>query len=377
MNILVIAQNLDYTAPGNVFKNIIKGISRCNSVDLLYNGKFDESQLTSVRRFYSCQSNFFYNYLGRKRIFKNKSNPYSKKWIEKALRIIEGNKYDIVCSMLTSSYYYPILCGKLIADKCYAKYAVYSVDAIPAPGWGESTFSRFQLELVKNELKHCDYFATINPKMLDYQLSTFENKPGLKHNVIYIPIDENIKQIGPATEKHTFLYTGGIYGKRKIDKIIKAFNKICNTYEDAKLILVGTHLRRSYIEQIARYNSKSIELHRYAKDLTPFYKRASVFLNIDADIPNDVFLASKLMKYLPYNRQILCETGENSPTHLLLDGFDTVVICHHDEEELYQGMLKVLKNVDTAEYSERDILLHELSIESQGKKLAEDLVFIL
>lgn len=369
----MIAQNLDNTAPGSVFKNIIRGLTNYNTVDLLYDGKFDENQLKNIRRFYSCQSNKLLDYLGNRYIRKRQVNPFIDKWSREAIKTIDGIHYDVVCVMLTSSYYYPLLCGKAIADKCGSKYAVYSVDAIPAPGWGESNFSRFQAELIKNELKHCDYFATINCKMLDYQLTTFDPKPGLKYGVIYIPIDDIFEPIPKVTNKHVFLYTGGIYGKRKADRIIRAFVKVRELYEDSKLILVGSHLRRTYIKQLAGEAAKSIELVRYTKNLSQYYRDAAVFINIDADVPNDVFLASKLMKYLPYERQILCETGINSPTHLLLDGLETVIICGHDEEEIYQGMLRAYNNVDTADYSERNKLLKELSIDYQGKKFSEQL----
>ncbi len=371
MDILVIAQNLDNTAPGSVFKNIIKGISIYNNVDLLYDGDFEEKQLKRVRTFIPCQSNKLLDYVGRRYINYRKINPWVDSWSKKAINTVNGKKYDVVCVMLTSSYYYPLWCGKAIADKCNAKYAVYCVDAIPAPGWGESNFSKFQSMLISRELKHCDYFATINEKMLEYQLTTFENKPGLKYGVIYMPIDEHIASIGKPNNKHVFLYTGGVYGKRKIDYIIRAFARVCDTYKDAKLVFVGSHMKRSFVEQIAGDASQSIDLVRYTKDLTPFYNDSAVFLSVDADIPNDVFLASKLMKYLPYDRQILCETGEGSPTHMLLDGLNTVIICDHDEDDLYKGMLKAIENVDTADYTERYSLLKELSIETQGRKLTE------
>lgn len=377
MNILVIAQNLDYTAPGSVFKNIINGLSNFNTVDLLYDGRLDKTQLNKIRKFYSCRTNKLFNYLGRKSILKKQINPYTDYWVRKSVKLIDGNKYDIVCSMLTSSYYFPILCGKIIADKCNSKYAVYSVDAIPAPGWGESNFSRFQTELVKSELQHCDYFATINQKMLNYQLTTFQNKPNLKTGVIYIPVDFESTFIDFPNNSHVFLYTGGIYGKRKIDKILRAFVRICRIYKDARLILVGTHLRKAFIKQIVGKYASSVKLLRYTKNLNKLYKESSIFINIDADIPNDVFLASKLMKYLPYNRQILCETGEGSPTHELLNGLKTVFICNHDEEEIFKGMLQAINNVDQADYSERKTLLHELSIEIQGKKLSEDLSTVI
>ncbi len=79
------------------------------------------------------------------------------------------------------------------------------------------------------------------------------------------------------------------------------------------------------------------------------------------------------MKYLPINRQILCETSPDSPTHSLLDGLDSVIICNHNEEELYQGMIKAINNVDTVNYSDREELLKELSIDVQGKRLVDDL----
>ncbi len=379
MKVLVLAQNLEKTAPGSVFKNIINGLSLYCDVDLLFVGDLDVTQLKRVKNFIPCRSNRILDYIERRYSKYGSANNRAEKWSKKAIKAVEGRKYDVVCVMLTSSYYFPFWCGKTIAEITNAKYAVYSVDAIPAPGWGESDFSRFQLNLIKRELPYCDFFATINEKMLEYQLSTFDHKPGLKYSVINMTVDDPCisSKYSNANPNPVFLYTGGVYGKRKIDHVIHAFMRLCKDYPEAKLVFIGSHMKRTFVEQIAGSYSNSIELYRYKKDLTKYYENSTVLLSVDADIPHDVFLASKLMKYLPINRQIICETSPDSPTHSLLDGLNSVIICNHDENEIYQCMLKAINNIDTVDYSDRDMLLKMLSIDVQGRKLFDELKSII
>ena len=86
------------------------------------------------------------------------------------------------------------------------------------------------------------------------------------------------------------------------------------------------------------------------------------------------FLSSKITSYLKINRVILSETGRITPSREMFAGLNTVVQCDHNEESLYEGMLRAIEVADSApDYSERDALIEEFSVERVGAILNDSL----
>ena len=289
-------------------------------------------------------------------------NPIANLWGYHASNLVKDEKYDLVFSIISSWYYFPLFCGQNISNKCGGKYAIYTVDAIPAPGWRYNiNHKRFQRWMMSSYCKGADYFFAINQQMLDYQILTFRNKQSLKTGVIYQPIIETKVQL-PQSKDDIILYTGGIYGDRKVEYIIKAFEKYLSINPFARILFVGSNLTLDYLSQyVSSMTLQNVDIEGYTINLFPYYKKAKVLLNIDSDVKHDVFIASKLLKYLTIIRMILSETGVDSPSRYMLGELATVVQCDHNVEELCNGIKHCIDNSGNVDYTERDNLLSQLS----------------
>ena len=97
-----------------------------------------------------------------------------------------------------------------------------------------------------------------------------------------------------------------------------------------------------------------------------YIRKSSVLIDIDADIANDVFISSKLIQYLSYDRTILCISPENSPARKLLQNkTKTVIISGHKQDDILSALVTAGKLSKTnTEYSEREQLLNLFDIET-------------
>lgn len=374
MNILFIIQQAEGTAHGPIGKILVNELSKNHNVDVLYKGLLNEKDLPHVQRFYSCQAYKFSDFLIRRIEKVIIRNPAANLWALSATQMIENKDYDVVICFLSAWYYYPLYCGYQIAKKTKAKYAILTVDAMPSPGWTYTDNRQpFQRHLAYSKMKYADYFSAINRQMLNYQLTTFKNKPGLRTGVTLIPTMEE-RVVLPLSAEDLFLYTGGIYGNRKKEYILKAFEKYLSINPSAKMMFVGSNLSRDIIQGVISETALSrIEFVGYTVNLLPYYQRAKVLINIDPDVKDDVFIASKLFKYLNVNRMILCETGHNSPTIELLGELNSVVYCRHDSNDLFRGMKQSIERYKTADYSDRNNILSSLSPSVVVEKLIADI----
>ena len=88
-------------------------------------------------------------------------------------------------------------------------------------------------------------------------------------------------------------------------------------------------------------------------------------------------MSSKIVSYLKVNRVILSETGKITPSREMFAGLNTVVQCDHNEESLYNGMLRAIELADSnPDFSEREPLIKEFSIEHTSQLLRTSLAQI-
>ena len=171
------------------------------------------------------------------------------------------------------------------------------------------------------------------------------------------------------------LYAGSIYGKRNPDHFFKAFKRLLTKYPQAQFVLVGMGQKLGNIKKILTEEERQhIVKERFADDLEPYFRRAKVLVDIDADLEKDPFLSSKIVTYLKVNRVILSETGKITPSREMFAGLNTVVQCDHNEESLYKGMLRAIELADSnPDFSEREPLVEKFSIERVASILNESL----
>ena len=306
------------------------------------------------------------------------TTPISDRWSRKAADIV-AKDYDVVIAFLATSQLTPAVCGRYISQKLGCKFAIYAVDAIPAPGGWTRRRNEFKgkSKIVARNFSAADYVASSNPHMLEYQLTVFQHKPNLYADFLLTPSPDRYFNVSPSNEL-LFLYTGSLYGMRNPDHFFKAFKRLLVKYPDAKVMIVGMKYKLRNIDKILTPEErKHVILGGHTSDLEPLFSRAKVLVDIDADLDKDPFLSSKIVTYLKVNRVILSETGHITPSREMFAGLNTVVQCDHNEESLYQGMLRAIEVADSnPDFSEREHLIKEFSIENVSGKFYQGLLAI-
>lgn len=377
MRILVIANSIGKTAPGIVFERIVQGLASFHEVDLLVTDNQSSVDLSKVNAItiikgYSLRSRIvklFISLLG--------VNPFDLLWGMKARRKIEtGQKYDIVFSFMSFGHYESIMAGFMISKKIKAKFAVYSVDAIPAPtGWMPyDSYYRGLEKMIKKHLSKPDAFFSSNPQMLAYQLDMISSRKEMFTSVIFTPGQDTFKVLPfVQTGEDVFLYTGGIYGARKSDYVLEGFAKLLKKFPESRLVFVGSVLPQSTLNKFEKDVIARIDILPFVQDLLPYYSKATALLDIDADLENDIFLSSKVMNYIMMDRIIITETGINSPSRKLLKNIDSIIQCSHDGNEIFEAMEKAILTKNTVSFENRFPVVELFKLENVIAELNKDL----
>lgn len=300
--------------------------------------------------------------------------PVSNRWSRKVAPMLDDD-YDVVIAFTASSQLTPVICGHAIAKKLGCKFAIYSVDAIPAPGgWAKPREFWSKSRVVARHFCAADYVASSNRHMLEYQLTTFKHKPGLQTGVLLTP-SPSVEYSLPISNETLFLYTGSLYGLRNPNHLFKAFKRLLKERPEAKIIFVGTKMQMKDMSEILTAEEQGhIEMLEHTNNLEPLFRRAKVLIDMDADRDSDPFLSSKIVTYIKTNRMIISETGRHTPSRELFAGYNTIIQCDHNEESLYQGMTKALTMAEVEQdYLERKPLVEMFSIESVSDIFRRDL----
>ena len=378
MRLLVLTHDIGKTAPGIVFERLLSGLTRlceidvvtCNyapSIDLNVNG----IQIIHYPQIRIRLAKFLFV------IFKTDIVSCVLK-----RRVKVNRDYDFVLSLCSSGFFFGVISGLYVSKKINTKWGCYCVDAIPAPiGWSKDTpYFRASKSFVKKSFANLDFFAAVNEQMLEYEVSLFSHKNTMRTTYLVPPsLSERIIQLPIIHDRFWFLFAGNIYGMRKSKYVIEAFSKLVSEYENIGLLFVGNIGQDTY-EEIANLSDEvkeKIEVFPRMTEIVPFYERASVLLDIDADLENDVYLSSKISTYLGYNRPIICESSEGTPSRSLLSGIDSIIHCHHKVDEIQAAMSYTIEHYTDFDYSDRNELLHSFSSEYVASVLYDEIKCIV
>ncbi|MGN5955382.1 hypothetical protein ACP6L2_12300 [Sphingobacterium lactis] len=367
MKILIIADNIGRTAPGIVFERLVQGLSKKNELDLLVTSFEPSLDLSLVKNIYLEKNIELHPRISKFLIGLFAINPFDYFWSKRNSKKVLNNDYDLILCFVSFHHYLPLVASVILKKQMGIKAAVYSVDAIPAPkGWPDNEFYRAGVyRMMKKYLPKFDGLFSSNQKMLDYQLSTFDRENKVLADVVFNPgISAQHNYVLQENEFNNFVYTGGIYGVRKVDYVFKAFEKLLLTYPKSRLIFVGSVIEPGKLDNIKPEAREKILVEPFAKDLSAYYKSATALIDIDADIENDVFLSSKITNYIMCNRIIISETGKNSPSRDLFKGIRSIVQCNHDSEELLNAMVFAIENYKIMTYEDRKEVIDSFSLES-------------
>jgi hypothetical protein len=147
-------------------------------------------------------------------------------------------------------------------------------------------------------------------------------------------------------------------------------------YPNAQVLIVGIKKKFRNLDKILNNEERQHEASApHTQDLEPLFTRAKVLVDIDADLEKDQFLSSKIVTYMKVNRVILSETGRITPSREIFAGLNTVIQCDHNEDSLYEGMLRAIEVAKSnPDYSEREPIIKKFSVESVVAIMHESLV---
>ncbi len=356
-----------------IYERIFCYLAQHATVDVLSDMALHDD-LEGVRKVYSVPMSARMQSYYRKLLRNFGVVPISKWWSRKAEKVV-AQDYDVVIAFMASSQLTPAVCGSYLAEKLNCKFAIYSVDAIPGPGgWTKPREYRGKMRVVSKYFAKADYVASSNKHMLEFQLSTFKHKEGLRSNVLLTPSPDNTFRL-PISDQKVILYTGSLYGLRNPRYLFKAFKRLLVKYPDAKLVMVGMKLKlRNMTSILTPEELRSVTIAEHTNNLVPLFERARVLLDIDADREKDPFLSSKIITYLKTNRMIVCETGKITPSREMFAGYNTIIQCDHNEDSLYDGLVRAIEmGAVEQDYSEREPVIKAFSIEEVGSIFWNDL----
>lgn len=378
MKILVIASNVGRTTPGIVFERLIKGLSSYHQVDVLTSDFNTSLEFCGITNTIISKSVNLPPLIYKPMISILGFNPLDLLWAWKSIKYVRRRtkqEYDVVLSFLSNHHYAAIITGSEYSKMFKCKFAVHSLDAIPARGWPDSKRYYENVEkLIDKYLSSAHAFFSTNEQMLKYQLTTFRNRQDLISDIIYNPHLGKLEEfLITNSDVNNFVYTGKLYGVRRGVYLLTAFEKLLSTYPASKLIFVEGIIDKRTLSKFKISTLKRIEFVPFVNNLSPYYSCATALIDIDADIPNDLFISSKIINYLMINRIIISETGLNSPSYHLFHGIESIFQVDHDPDQICEAMQRAIVLRSKISFDDRNSVRTLFSLENVTNKLNNSL----
>lgn len=372
MRIMIISHSFGEDASGMVVESMANALAERNTVDI-YTINFKPSITPIVNKVeqykYPIYGVPYTKYLSLSiRLFGK--DFLSNFVISSIINDIKGIKYDIVLSFVYGFYYIGALAGNMVKEKLQIPHFSYFIDPIPAPeGWLKpNMFYRRLKTYTRDFSQKIDKIALSNFKMVEYQRTIIDHN---NMSVLYTPT-RNSKLLNLPRENDgikRFLYTGTIYGLRNPKFLLKAFEKLISKGVNAELLFVGTAGLSIYLDGLSEEARRYVKVYPRTNDLMQYYKLSDVLLDIDADIPDDVFISSKIINYLSVPKPIISQTRENSPSDQMFRHCNTILQARFSVNSMYETMLSSIDEDYIYNYEERDILLKQFDIKTISKQL--------
>jgi glycosyltransferase involved in cell wall biosynthesis len=380
MEILIIVYQTGNSSAGKVFEKITIGLAKAGNQVLMFCAKNDSTLTHQNLKIIEFDSGI---------VLPNK--------IAKALNIIIGRSFkhyhwekrvfqesqketkkfnpDLVFVLGSGGSESTIKIGYRLSKELKIPLAIHLVDPIPPPkGWENYEIYRKSLiRPIYKALKHASLFSINTPEMLEFQSSNVDFELKSKSFVLPDPVFEGKLEFKNSPKELVFSYIGSFYGPRKPDSLIKGFIKFLEIRPDAKLHIYGNNnkIMLSGINEKQRLN---ISLFDWTNNLEEIYEKSFALIDVNADIPNDVFVSNKLRHYLAVNRMIMSISREGTASYELLKELKgSVVVCSHSPNDIFEGFKRVSETSWTNSiFKERENILESFKVENavnliQGK----------
>lgn len=375
MNILIIVQEIGNSAAGLVTENLLKGwFDSDNNVRVICkknnNQSFSKSEIIIVDEMIYPRTAIW------KILMILTTKEWTVRgWVKKAIATYEkvflDFKPQVILAMSSAANYAPFELGYRISKKHHIPLALHAFDPIPSTiGWGENKYYRRAMASCVNPFyNHSTWISATNQSMLNYQLNTVGIRGNKVTFVIENPSDKIDYNLNETTKNFNFIYLGNLYNKRNPQNLISAFSEYCVKNQSAHLFFIGK-VSPNLTINIPDSVKNNIHFEGWTDNPQKYIEQASVLIDIDADLENDVFISSKLTNYLGVNRLILCITPPNSPASQFLDKInDSVLVCNSEKFLI----LKALKecesiSISTLNYRDRKEVRNRLEVDTIIKK---------
>ena len=330
MKILFITDNINCSAAGIVAGQLINGFSQSGIDVLVITRKlcssllFKKINIIVIDIPYSCP-----NWKDKISLIIHNTEVKYTNYLNNTYKNIFGDiksySPDIVLSLVAGEGFYIAELGKIISHNFNIPFHIHAVDAIPAPiHWGENKFYRnSKCNYIKSLFSSSDIFSSTNKKMLEYQLKYLNKNDNRLSLVIDNPIAEKLILGEKNCKTKKILYIGSLQKTKYGRNGFSYFHAIDSLKDkDFEFIFVGTDL--DVIQAFWRNNEipRNIKHIPWCDDVTIYIKEASLLVDIDINAKNDVFMSSKLMRYLNTDIPIINISGINSPANDLLSSED-------------------------------------------------------
>lgn len=345
---LVIAGDIGLTAPGIVYETILHSLSKSAEVSVISPQIREGLNTLKIKILPSASPGFTHRRAENLFFSLFERNILDDIWLSRQKMKIDKNvmaDQDVIISFASFHHYRSVMLGYYLSKKYNKKWIIYSVDAIPAPiGWSQDNRSYRNIrKFISGYISKCDAFLSANEQMLAYQLKPFSNL-NIRTAVLYTPIRPLTSCNNRSVSSHpVFLYTGGLYGPRKKDALLDGFRLFLEKVPQAKMVFVGSGSIDAFQAWNDLIEKGNIEIHEYTNDLSEFYQRATVLVDINAWFDNDVFLSSKIVNYLPLQRPIISITGQNSPSRNIFRDDPSILHASHCPYEICSVMKSASK----------------------------------
>lgn len=348
MKCLVLASDIGYTAAGIVYDTIISELAKENEILLISPSIKSIVKCPSVKLLKTVPLGFRHYKLDNYSMSFLGINIFDYKWLasqKKVIKYKDIENVDVILSFASNNNYKEVMLGAYLAEKYNKKWVIYSVDAIPAPlEWcPKKKLYKNASKFISKYISKCDGFFSANEQMLNYQLNKIADYNNVK-GVVLTPMRENykLKEVNNNSEP-IFLYTGYLYGPRKIDSLMQGFRMFLKDVPNAKIIFIGQNNTLYYESYNDLVQSGNLEIVGYTNDLLDYYKKATILLDINSIYDNDVYLSSKIANYLSLYKPIISISGLNSPCRNIFKEDESIIHCLHDDEEVYNAMSKAYR----------------------------------
>lgn len=272
------------------------------------------------------------------------SNLINTKTLNKYYKTILEFDPQIILTFASSDSFSIIELGNIISLKFSIPHHIHALDALPAPKcWNENYILRnAKINKIKKLLSRIQILTSTNYQMLEYQKKIINIKKSLFTAVMHNPISSSFVFCNKHIGKKKIIYIGDLNPNLKGRNGIEYYKSIIRLKDDTRFefLFIGTSINVAKFFNTLFPLPGNIKFISWVENTDDYIKDASLLIDIDIDAKNDVFLSSKLIKYLNSDVPVLSITGENSPASNIfaIDGLG-VVFVRHDSDQILNTII--------------------------------------